>query len=67
MDDPSTLRKKATRYFAKAASSATADEAERMNGVARQLEVWADDLEEMRTRRSRTTPLDEAGAKQSEN
>jgi hypothetical protein len=67
MDDPSTLREKANRYFAKAASSPTADEAEKLNGVARQLELWADDLEEMLTRRSRTTPRDEADAKQSEN
>jgi hypothetical protein len=47
MDNPSTLRSKAARYFANAASSKTVREAERLNEVGRQLEVWADDLEEI--------------------
>jgi hypothetical protein len=47
MDNPSTLRSKAARYFANAASSKTAQEAERLNEVGHQLEVWADDLEEI--------------------
>jgi len=49
MDDASTLRRKAARYFEKAASSATANEAEKLNEVGCQLELWADDLEEMHT------------------
>jgi hypothetical protein len=62
MDDPSTLRKKAARYFKSAAGSATPDEVEKLNEVGRQLELWADDLEEMPTRRSRSTkPRDKAG------
>jgi hypothetical protein len=62
MDDPSTLRKKAARYFRNAAWSATPEEVEKLNEVGRQLELWADDLEEMPTRRSRSTkPQDKAG------
>ena len=45
MDDPSTLRRKAARYFEKAALSAK--EAEKLKEVGRQLELWADDLEEI--------------------
>jgi hypothetical protein len=47
MDNPSTLRSKAARYFANAASSKTVREAEKLNEVGRQLELWADDLEEI--------------------
>jgi hypothetical protein len=47
MDDPSALRRKAARFFEKAASSATTKEAEKLNEVGRQLELWADDLEEI--------------------
>jgi hypothetical protein len=47
MDDPSTLRRKAARYFEIAASSATSKEAAKLNEVGRQLELWADDLEEI--------------------
>ena len=47
MDDPSTLRRKAARFFENAASSATTKEAERLNEVGHQLELWADDLEEI--------------------
>jgi hypothetical protein len=47
MDNPSTLRSKAARYFANAPSSKTAQEAERLNDMGRQLELWADDLEEI--------------------
>jgi hypothetical protein len=55
MDDPSTLRKKAARYFECAASSPTAREAETLYEVGRQLQVWADDLEEMPMRWGRIT------------
>ena len=47
MDDPSTLRRKASRFFEDAASSKITDEAEKLIEVGRQLELWADDLEEM--------------------
>lgn len=48
MDDPSTLRRKAARFFEKAVSSTTAQqEAKKLNEVGRQLELWADDLEEI--------------------
>jgi len=66
MDDPSTLRKKAARCFENAAS--LTDEAEKLNEVGRQLAIWADDLEDTPTRRSRSTKRrDEVGAKRSEN
>jgi len=45
MDDPSTLRRKASRFFEDAASSKI--EAEKLIEVGRQLELWADDLEEI--------------------
>jgi hypothetical protein len=38
MDDPSALRRKAARFF---------EEAEKLNEVGRQLELWANDLEEI--------------------
>jgi hypothetical protein len=47
MDNPSTLRHKAARFFENAAFSTNARETERLNEVGRQLELWADDLEEM--------------------
>jgi hypothetical protein len=47
MDKPSNLRRKAAQFFRNAASSTTTAEAERLNEVGHQLEVWADDLEEM--------------------
>jgi hypothetical protein len=47
MDHPSTLRQKAARFFENAAYSKTAREAEKLNEVGRQLELWADDLEEI--------------------
>jgi hypothetical protein len=66
MDDPSTLRRKAARYFENAASSKTPEEAEALKEVGRQLELWADDLEETPTRRSgNTKPRDEADTKRS--
>lgn len=46
MDDASTLRRKAARYFDDAASTATSAEAEKLREVGRQLELWADDVEE---------------------
>ena len=53
MDNPSTLRRKAAHFF-KSAASATPTEAEKLNEVGRQLELWADDLEEMLTYQSKT-------------
>ena len=47
MDNPSTLRHKAARFFQNAASSTNARKGEKLNEVGRQLELWADDLEEM--------------------
>ena len=47
MDDPATLRRKAARYFNRAASSPITDEAEKLNEVGCQLELWADELEEI--------------------
>jgi hypothetical protein len=45
--DPSTLRRKAARFLEDAASSTDAPEGEKLNEVGRQLELWADDLEEI--------------------
>jgi hypothetical protein len=45
MDDPSTLRRKAARYFENAASAPTSEKAEKLREVGRQLELWADDLD----------------------
>jgi hypothetical protein len=50
MDDPSTLRRKAARYFENAASAPTSEKAEKLREVGRQLELWADDLENVETR-----------------
>jgi len=47
MDDPTTLRRKAAEFFRNAASSTTTGEANKLNAVGRQLELWADDLEEL--------------------
>jgi hypothetical protein len=55
MDHPSTLRRKAAQFFRNAASSATTAEAERLNEVGRQLEVWADDLEELQSQTPRAS------------
>jgi hypothetical protein len=49
MDNPSTLRRRAARYFANAASSTTPEEAERLKETGRQLELWADEFEEKPT------------------
>jgi len=67
MDDPSTLRRKAAEFFKNAASSATTHEAEKLNEVGCQPELWADDLEEMlMQRRSGSVPArDEPGATRS--
>ena len=51
MDDPGTLRRKAAEFFKNAASSTTPHEAEKLNEIGYQLELWADDLEEMLTQR----------------
>jgi hypothetical protein len=53
MDNPRTLRRKAVKFFGAAASIAMPDEAEKLNEVGRQLELWADELEEMPARPSR--------------
>lgn len=47
MDNPSTLRRKAAHFFECATASATPAEAAKLHEVGRQLEIWADDLEEM--------------------
>jgi hypothetical protein len=47
MSNPSSLRRKAAQFFEDAAHSTTPEEADKLNGVGRQLELWADDLEEM--------------------
>ena len=54
MDYPSSLRKKAARFFEDAASSKITDEAEKLVEMGRQLELWADDLEEMLVRPSQS-------------
>jgi hypothetical protein len=54
MDDASTLRRKAARYFDDAASAATSVEAGKLRDVGRQLELWADDLEDVETRGQKT-------------
>jgi hypothetical protein len=60
MDNPSTLRRRATRYFENAASSATPEEAERLKETGRQLEFWADELEERPTSPSETPSVKRA-------
>jgi hypothetical protein len=47
MSNPSSLRRKAAQFFEDAAHSTTPEKADKLNGVGRQLELWADDLEEM--------------------
>lgn len=47
MDDPGTIRRKAARLFEDAALSKTAREAARLSEAGRQLELWADELDEM--------------------
>jgi hypothetical protein len=49
---PSTLRRKAVHFFEDAASAPPA-EAEKLYEVGRQLQLWADDLEEMLTCQSK--------------
>jgi hypothetical protein len=56
MDDPSMLRRKAARYFENAASASTSEESQKLEEVARQLELWADDLEEVETRGQKPKP-----------
>jgi hypothetical protein len=56
MDNARTLRRKAARFFENAVSSATTREAEKLNEVGRQLEIWADDLEEINDGTSRKHP-----------
>ena len=45
MDDPGRIRSKAALFFENAAL--TAREAEKLRAVGRQLELWADELDEM--------------------
>jgi hypothetical protein len=45
MDDSDTLRGKAARCYESAARAASDREAKRLNDLARQLEMWADDLD----------------------
>ena len=63
MDNPSTLRRKAALFFEGAAASATPAEAEKLNEVGRQLELWADDLEEMLTYQSKNSDPSASGKK----
>jgi hypothetical protein len=53
MDDPVTLRWKAAQSFKDAASSANPAEAEKLRELGRQLELWAVDVEELRTKAPR--------------
>jgi hypothetical protein len=50
MDNPGTLRRKAARFFEEGRKATTAREAERLNEVGRQLELWADDMEDLTSR-----------------
>jgi hypothetical protein len=62
------LRSKAARFFESAASSETAREAERLNEVGCQLELWADELDEVAraSERKASKPRNEAEAEQSQ-
>jgi hypothetical protein len=60
MDDPSTLRTKAARFFENAASATTPEKAERLKEVGCQLELWANDLEKVETRGKKPKLGDEA-------
>jgi hypothetical protein len=62
MDSPSALRRKAVHFFEDAASAPPA-EAEKLNEVGRQLELWADDLEEMLTGQSEGSDSSTSGKK----
>lgn len=62
MDDPATIRRKAARFFEDAASSKTAQQAERLNEVGRQLELWADELDEMAQASEQKTSKSRNGA-----
>ena len=55
MDNPSTLRRKAAQFFESAASSTTLEKGEKLNEVGRQLELWANELEEMLSHPSKGT------------
>ena len=58
MDDPSTLRRKAARYFENAASAPTCEKAEKLWEVGRQLKLWANDLEDLKARRQKSKVRD---------
>jgi hypothetical protein len=55
MDNPSTLRRKAAQFFESAASSTTLEKGEKLNEVGHQLELWANELEEMLSHPSKGT------------
>ena len=63
MDSPSALRRKAVHFFEDAASAPPPAEAETLNEVGRQLELWADDLEEMLTCQSEGSDPSTSGKK----
>jgi hypothetical protein len=65
MDHASRLRTEAAQCFEKAASATTGREADRLNELGGQLELWADDLETetgltCRNRRSDLQDIDPA-------
>ena len=62
MDNPSILRRKAVHFFEDAASAPPA-EAKKLNEVGRQLQLWADDLEEMLTCQSEDSDPSAPGKK----
>src|SRR5437870_5671467 len=61
MDDPTTLRRKAAQFLKCASAATIADEAEKLNEVGRQLELWANELEEMRTHADKGSDRSEPG------
>jgi hypothetical protein len=63
MNDPGTIRRKALRFFENAASSKTVRGAERLNEVGHQLELWADELDEMAHASERKTSKSRKEAK----
>jgi hypothetical protein len=56
MEKPTSLRRKAARFFEDAATSPTTHEAEKLKEVGCQLELWADELEEIETGTNRKSP-----------
>jgi hypothetical protein len=56
MDDPAILRRKAARLHERARSLASAGEATKLHETGKQLELWADDLEEGRDASGHKSP-----------